>query len=86
MVLPLVAAIPAPAKLVMYAGIAGTLVDPQLLAGVGPGIVLALFFAIVVWAMGSPKSAPRGASYALKAPLGSLVNLMPILIIVVVVN
>lgn len=79
--------IPPSVLLVIYAGVAETPVGPQLLAGVVPGLCLAALFTVVIlgWAIFSPKSAPRGGSYALSARLASLVNLIPMLIIVTVV-
>ncbi|MFI5623392.1 TRAP transporter large permease [Nocardioides sp. NPDC051685] len=79
--------IPPSVLLVIYAGVAETPVGPQLLAGVVPGIALAVLFTVVIlaWAMISPDAAPRGASYPLRERLASLVNLIPMLIIVSVV-
>jgi len=79
--------IPPSVLLVIYAGVAQTPVGPQLLAGIVPGVLLALIFAlvIIVWATISPKSAPRGKSYPWKTRLSSLVHLIPVLIIMVVV-
>ncbi len=79
--------IPPSVLLVIYAGVAETPVGPQLLAGVVPGLALATLFTgvIVGWALLSPQSAPRGASYSWGARFASLVNLIPVVIIVVVV-
>lgn len=79
--------IPPSILLVIYAGIAQTPVGPQLLAGVVPGAILALLFAVViiVWAMVSRRSAPRGQSFAWVERFASLVHLIPILIVVIVV-
>lgn len=79
--------IPPSILMVIYAGVAETPVGPQLLAGLVPGLALALLFiiVIVVWALVSPESAPRGRSYSWKVRLASLVNLIPVLIIMLVV-
>ncbi|WP_404434333.1 TRAP transporter large permease subunit [Microbacterium lacus] len=79
--------IPPSVLLVIYAGVAETPVGPQLLAGLVPGLALAVLFVVVIllWAAFSPESAPRGASFPWKVRLASLVNLVPVLLIVVVV-
>ncbi len=79
--------IPPSVLLVIYAGVAQTPVGPQLLAGVVPGVMLAVLFTIVIilWAWISPTSAPRGAVYSWKERFASLVHLIPVLIIIVVV-
>lgn len=79
--------IPPSVLLVIYAGVAETPVGPQLLAGIVPGLALAILFAIViiVWAAVSPSSAPRGMSFPWKERFASLIHLVPVLIIVVVV-
>jgi C4-dicarboxylate transporter, DctM subunit len=79
--------IPPSVLLVIYAGVANTPVGPQLLAGIVPGALLALIFAIVIilWATISPKSAPRGPSYTRAEQRASLVHLIPVLILMVVV-
>jgi tripartite ATP-independent transporter DctM subunit len=79
--------IPPSVLMVIYAGIAETPVGPQLLAGVVPGVTLAVMFAIVIilWAVIHPSSAPRGARYSWRKRLTSLVDLVPMLIIIVVV-
>ena len=79
--------IPPSILMVIYAGVAETPVGPQLLAGLVPGLALAALFiaVILLWAAFSPDSAPRGASFPWKVRLASLVNLVPVLLIVVVV-
>lgn len=79
--------IPPSVLLVIYAGVAETPVGPQLLAGVVPGLMLAVLFTIVIilWAWISPSSAPRGPAYPWKERFASLVHLIPMLIIIVVV-
>lgn len=79
--------IPPSVMLVIYAGVAETPVGPQLLAGMIPGLALALMFAIVIilWAWISPKSAPRGDSYPWKERFASLIHLVPVLLIALVV-
>lgn len=79
--------IPPSTLLVIYAGVAETPVGPQLLAGMIPGLAMAVLFAIVIilWATISPGSAPRGPSYPWKERFASLISLVPMLLIVVVV-
>lgn len=79
--------IPPSVMLVIYAGVAETPVGPQLLAGIVPGLALAVLFAIVIilWAWLSPGAAPRGQRYPWQERLASLINLIPMLIIIVVV-
>jgi C4-dicarboxylate transporter, DctM subunit len=79
--------IPPSVLLVIYAGVAGTPVGPQLLAGIIPGLALAVMFAIVIilWAAIVPSAAPRGDSYPWRERLASLVNIVPMLLIIVVV-
>jgi C4-dicarboxylate transporter, DctM subunit len=56
--------IPPSILLVIYAGIAGTAVGPQLLAGFAPGILLALSYGILIVAIAVvlPHMAPRSSS------------------------
>lgn len=79
--------IPPSILLVIYSGVAETPVGPQLLAGIVPGLVLAVLFALVIliWAAVSPKSAPRGAGASWKDRLASLISLIPMLFIVLLV-
>jgi tripartite ATP-independent transporter DctM subunit len=79
--------IPPSVLLVIYAGVAETPVGPQLLAGIVPGIALAVLFAIVIilWAVLFPDSVPRGVGYPWKERFASLIHLVPMLVIVVVV-
>ncbi|KJL42329.1 TRAP transporter large permease [Microbacterium trichothecenolyticum] len=79
--------IPPSILLVIYAGIAGTPVGPQLLAGLVPGLALAVLFAIVIvlWATISPSSGPRGGRFTWKARFASLIHLVPMLVIIAVV-
>ncbi|WP_455834237.1 TRAP transporter large permease [Pseudarthrobacter siccitolerans] len=79
--------IPPSILLVIYAGVAETPVGPQLLAGIVPGVALAFLFAIVIilWAVISPSTAPRGARYPWKERLASLVGLVPMLILIFIV-
>jgi C4-dicarboxylate transporter DctM subunit len=79
--------IPPSILLVIYAGVAQTPVGPQLLAGMVPGLALAVLFAVVIilWAMIDSKAAPRGSTYPWKERLASLIHLAPLLVIIVVV-
>lgn len=79
--------IPPSILLVIYAGVAQTPVSLQLLAGIVPGVILAILFTvvIVVWcAVG--KVAPRGTvNYTWSERLVSLPGLVPVLIVILVV-
>jgi C4-dicarboxylate transporter DctM subunit len=79
--------IPPSVLLVIYAGVAETPVGPQLLAGIVPGLTLAVLFAVVIflWAVLSPGSAPRGPGFPWTERFASLINLVPMLVIAVVV-
>lgn len=79
--------IPPSVLLVIYAGVAETPVGPQLLAGIVPGIILALMFTVVilVWSVVSKGAAPRGQRYSWMDRIATLSNLIPMLIIVIVV-
>ena len=79
--------IPPSVLLVIYAGVAETPVGPQLLAGIVPGLMLALLFALVilVWGMVVKDAAPRGPRYTWRERLVSLRSLVPVVVIVVVV-
>lgn len=81
--------IPPSILLIIYAGVATVPVGPQLLAGVIPGIMLALAFALVavLWALVSPSSAPRvkDPSMTWTRRLRALGNIAPIALIVGVV-
>lgn len=81
--------IPPSLLLVVYAGAASVPVGQQLLAGVVPGIILALAFAVmtIVWSILDPRLAPRvdmsGVTWSMR--LRSLVDVVPIAIVVGVV-
>ncbi|MBF0673346.1 MAG: TRAP transporter large permease subunit [Salinibacterium sp.] len=81
--------IPPSLLLVIYAGAASVPVGPQLLAGIVPGIVLALAFAVMIVARASlnPKLAPRadmtGVTWGTR--MRSLVGIVPIVLVVLVV-
>lgn len=80
--------IPPSVMLVIYAGVAEVPIGPQLMAGIIPGIILALVFGtvIILWASFKPSVAPRTD---LQVPWGdrlkSLLQLVPLAIIVAVV-
>lgn len=78
--------IPPSILLVIYAGVAETPVGQQLLAGIVPGIVMALVFVmvIVVWCVIA--GVPRGTTlYSWRERIVSLRDLVPILIVILVV-
>ncbi len=81
--------IPPSILLVVYAGVAGTSVGPQLLAGFIPGIILAAAFAamILIRSILQPGLAPRFAltGSTWRTRMGSLVGVIPLAIIVIVV-
>lgn len=81
--------IPPSLLLVIYAGAAAVPVGPQLLAGVVPGIILALAFAvtIVVHSMLRPSLAPRVdmSSITWRMRFESLLSVVPIAIVVLIV-
>lgn len=79
--------IPPSVLLVVYAGVAQTPVGPQLLAGIIPGIVLAVLFTlvIIIWGLTVKGAAPRGRHYSWMERLISLRSLIPVALIIVVV-
>jgi C4-dicarboxylate transporter DctM subunit len=81
--------IPPSILLVIYAGVAQVPVGPQLLAGIVPGVMLALAFALtaVLWALIRPSMAPRATleGVTLRQRLRSLVDLIPLALVAVVV-
>lgn len=81
--------IPPSLLLVIYAGAAGLAVGPQLLAGVIPGILLALAFAIMIIARASFSKdlAPRWDSSGVtwRERYRSLLGVIPIIIVVLIV-
>lgn len=81
--------IPPSLLLVIYAGAAGIAVGPQLLAGVIPGIILAIAFAIMIIARASIDKtvAPRWDSTGVKwrERWASLLGLIPMIIVVGIV-
>lgn len=81
--------IPPSIIMVVYASTAGTPVGPQLLAGVIPGITLAVAFAllILVWSMINKRLAPRAdvGSVTWSTRLQSLPGVIPMTVIIVVI-
>lgn len=79
--------IPPSVLLVIYAGVAETPVGPQLLAGIVPGLMLAILFAIVilVWGTVVKGAAPRGPAFTWLERVISLRALLPMLLIMLVV-
>ncbi|MGM7668024.1 TRAP transporter large permease [Microbacterium sp. A93] len=81
--------IPPSLLLVIFAGIAQVPVGPQLLAGIIPGILIALGYGIliVIWAMVRPQDAPKlsmdGITWATR--FRSLLGILPIAIVVIIV-
>ena len=80
--------IPPSILLVIYAGVAETSVGNQLMAGIVPGVILALVFAlvIIIWALVDRELAPHEtARVPFSEKFHSLKSLVPIAIIVAVV-
>lgn len=79
--------IPPSVLLVIYAGVAGTPVGPQLIAGIVPGVVLAAMFTllIIVWGALTRHSMPAGVRYSWAERLKSLRGLLPVALLVVLV-
>lgn len=79
--------IPPSVLLVIYAGVASTPVGPQLLAGIVPGLILAVLFTgvIIGWALLVKDAAPKGARYSWGERLASLRGLIPVLLLMILV-
>jgi len=81
--------IPPSVLLVIYAGVAQTSVGHQLLAGVVPGLALAVVFGIVivVWAVLRPDVAPRAdmTGVTFRDKVRSLSSVIPVVAIILVV-
>ncbi|MFI5621869.1 TRAP transporter large permease [Nocardioides sp. NPDC051685] len=79
--------IPPSVMLVIYAGVASTPVGPQLIAGVIPGLLLAVLFVLVIigWGIVVPGAASRGGSFSLRERLFSLIGLTPVVLIAALV-
>lgn len=80
--------IPPSILLVIYSGVASTPVGPQLLAGLVPGLILAVGFAGVAlaWAIIVPASTTRPTEgYTWRSRFVSLIGLIPIAIVMVIV-
>lgn len=77
--------IPPSILLIIYAGVVSVPVGPQLLAGIVPGIILAVGFCatIVVWALLDPSAAPRANSSDItwRSRFASLPALTPLLLV-----
>jgi C4-dicarboxylate transporter DctM subunit len=77
--------IPPSILLIIYAGVASVPVGPQLLAGIVPGILLAVGFVatVVIWATVSPSAAPRldASDITWRSRFHSLPALLPLLLV-----
>lgn len=77
--------IPPSILLIIYAGVVSVPVGPQLLAGIVPGIILAVGFGatIVVWTLLDPSAAPRANSDDItwRSRFASLPALTPLLLV-----
>lgn len=81
--------IPPSILLVIYAGVVSVPVGPQLLAGIVPGIILAVGFAatIIIWVVLDPSAAPRANSDDItwRSRFASLPALIPLLLVMATV-
>ncbi|BAU94452.1 C4-dicarboxylate transporter [Corynebacterium suranareeae] len=80
--------IPPSVLLVVYAGAAQTSVGSQLMAGIIPGIILAIAFCLYIFAVGvlKPADAPRtNIHYSMKEKLAGLVKVIPLALVAIVV-
>ncbi|OAV51040.1 C4-dicarboxylate ABC transporter permease [Enteractinococcus helveticum] len=80
--------IPPSVLLVVYAGAAQTSVGSQLMAGIVPGILMAIAFCALIFAVGifKPAHAPRtNAQYSLVEKCKGLVQVIPLALVAVVV-
>lgn len=83
--------IPPSIMLVIYAGIAEVPIGPQLIAGVGPGVLVAILFTIMLvifaqrWAPSRSAMAQENASVTWAERWGSLVRIWPLPVLVAVI-
>ncbi|WP_344420115.1 TRAP transporter large permease [Pseudonocardia ailaonensis] len=81
--------IPPSITMVIYAGIAQTPVGPQLLAGVVPGVILAVLFTVVImiWAKVRPVDAPAVdmSGYTTRSRLRAAVRTWPLVLLAVII-
>lgn len=78
--------IPPSILLIIYAGVAQTPVGQQLIAGVVPGLILALLFAVVIVLWCILRNVPRGEErYSWRNRITSLRDLVPVLVVILVV-
>lgn len=83
--------IPPSIMLVIYAGIAEVPVGPQLLAGIGPGILVAILFTVMIvifakrWAPSVAEDAADQAEVTWGDRFGSLVKVWPVPLLIVVI-
>ncbi|MFD1858356.1 TRAP transporter large permease [Aeromicrobium camelliae] len=82
--------IPPSIMLVIYAGIAEVPVGPQLLAGIGPGILVAIMFSLMIvvfatrWAKNAPETAPTPSAGG-KGRLRTIVGIWPVPLLMAVI-
>ena len=80
--------IPPSVLLVVYAGAAQTSVGSQLMAGIIPGIILAIAFCLYIFAVGvfKPATAPRtNVHYTMKQKFIGLIKVIPLAVVAIVV-
>ena len=76
--------IPPSIPMIIYGSTVGAPVNVLFIAGIVPGLALALLFmlAAFAWATAVPASAPRGLRYALGEKVRSLVNVVPFVTVI----
>jgi tripartite ATP-independent transporter DctM subunit len=76
--------IPPSIAMIIYGSTVGAPIDLLFLAGIVPGLLLALIFMLAawLWTVLVPGSAPRGHAYPMREKLASLVNILPFMAVV----
>lgn len=79
--------IPPSIAMIIYGNVVGVAVTQLFLAGVVPGLLLALLLmvTVVVWGLVSPAAIPHGEAYPLGRKLASAVGVLPFLVLIVAV-
>lgn len=79
--------IPPSIALIIYGSLSGVPVTQLFIAGIIPGIVVMLLYAlvIVVWMMMNPRSIPSGQAYTLREKVNASRGIMPFLALVIAV-
>ncbi|MFD2239313.1 TRAP transporter large permease subunit [Aureimonas populi] len=79
--------IPPSIAMIIYGNTVGAPITVLFVAGIVPGVLLAALFAliVVVWSYVSPSSVPVGDRYPMSEKLGSLVAVLPFLLLIMAV-